>query len=91
MRAILLLVIHSLYTAIPIVFAQEGKLSSEKHAQVESAITKFMAANGVPGLTAAIIENGEFEWSKGYGMADLENFVPATTFTCIAWPRYRSP
>ena len=30
---------------------------------------------------AAVVENGEYEWSQGYGMADLENFVPATART----------
>jgi CubicO group peptidase (beta-lactamase class C family) len=79
--AVLVQVILSLFPATPILAAQDGKLSSEKHAQVESAIAKFMAANSVPGLSAAIVENGQFEWSQGYGTADMENFVPATTLT----------
>lgn len=29
----------------------------------------------------AVVENGEYEWSAGFGMADLENFVPATSRT----------
>ena len=61
--------------------AQERKLSSEKGARLESAISKFMAANSVPGLSAAVVENGEYVWSEGFGMADLENFVPATSRT----------
>ncbi len=76
-----LALVFSLYFATPIIAAQENKLSSEKHAQIENAIAKFMAANSVPGLSVAIVENGEFEWSQGYGMADLENYVPATSFT----------
>jgi serine beta-lactamase-like protein LACTB, mitochondrial len=78
---ILSLFILSLWAATPVVAAQESKLSSEKHAQIESAISKFMSAHSVPGLSAAIVENGELEWSQGYGMADLENFVPATAST----------
>jgi len=71
----------SLVTATSIVSAQNAKLSSGKHAQIESAIAKFMSANSVPGVSAAVVENGEYEWSQGYGMADLENFVPAASHT----------
>jgi serine beta-lactamase-like protein LACTB, mitochondrial len=71
----------SLVTASSIVSGQEAKLSPEKHYEVESAIAKFMSANSVPGVSAAIVENGKYEWSQGYGMADLENFVPATART----------
>jgi CubicO group peptidase (beta-lactamase class C family) len=63
------------------VSAQDAKLSPQKQAQIESTISKFMSANSVPGVSAAVVENGEYEWSQGYGMADLENFVPATSHT----------
>src|SRR5882724_3271566 len=76
-----LAVVLSLVTATSIVCAQDAKLSSEKHEQIESAIAKFMSANSVPGVSAAVVENGDYEWSQGYGMADLENFVPATSRT----------
>jgi serine beta-lactamase-like protein LACTB, mitochondrial len=61
--------------------AQTGKPSAEKQAKIETAISKFMAASKVPGISAAVVENGEFVWSAGFGMADLENFVPATSET----------
>jgi serine beta-lactamase-like protein LACTB, mitochondrial len=61
--------------------AQTGKLSAEKQAKIESAITKFMAASKAPGISAAVVQDGEFVWSAGYGMADLENSVPATSQT----------
>ena len=70
-----------LVTTPSIVFAEDAKLSSEKHAQVDSAIAKFMSAISVPGVSVAVVENGEYEWSQGYGMSDLENFVPATSRT----------
>jgi serine beta-lactamase-like protein LACTB, mitochondrial len=62
-------------------FAQDGKLAPEKRAAIETAVSKFMAASQVPGLSAAVVENGEYVWSAGFGMADLENFVPATSQT----------
>jgi serine beta-lactamase-like protein LACTB len=76
---VVLAVVLSVVTATVNVSAQDAKLSSEKHAQIESAIAKVMSANSVPGVSAAVVENGDYEWSQGYGMADLENFVPATS------------
>jgi serine beta-lactamase-like protein LACTB, mitochondrial len=63
------------------VSAQEGKLSPGVQAKLEDAVSKFMAAGSVPGLSVAIVEKGEYVWSAGFGMADLENSVPATSQT----------
>jgi CubicO group peptidase (beta-lactamase class C family) len=62
-------------------FTQQSNLSTEKRTQLEYAVHKFMAANGIPGVSVAIVENGEYEWSGGFGMADVENSVPATSHT----------
>src|SRR5229473_117852 len=62
-------------------FAQNAKLSDERRTQLETAIAKFMSANNVPGVSAAVVERGEYVWSEGFGTADLENFVPATPLT----------
>jgi serine beta-lactamase-like protein LACTB, mitochondrial len=61
--------------------AQTGKFSSEKQAKIESAISKFMADSKTPGVSVAVVEDGEFAWSAGFGIADLENSVPATSQT----------
>jgi CubicO group peptidase (beta-lactamase class C family) len=39
-----------------------------------------MSDQGVPGLSVAVAANGTI-WAKGYGLSDLENFVPAKAFT----------
>jgi CubicO group peptidase (beta-lactamase class C family) len=57
------------------------QLSAAKQKQLETAISRFIAAHNVPGLSIAIVENGQYEWSAGFGMADLENSVPATAQT----------
>ena len=57
-------------SALP-ALAQEGKLAPEKQAKIEAAISKFMAAGSAPGISAAVVENGEYVWSAGFGMADL--------------------
>ena len=49
--------------------------------EIESTITRFVAANKIPGLSVAIVENGEFVWAGGFGVADLENSVPVTSQT----------
>ena len=61
--------------------AQAGSLPAEKLAKIEGAIHKFIAASKVPGISAALVQDGEFVWSAGFGMADLENSVPATSET----------
>ena len=61
--------------------AQSGQIAPAKRAQLEAAISRFMAANSTPGVSVAVVENGAEEWSAGFGSADLENFVPATAHT----------
>ncbi|MGA9392673.1 MAG: serine hydrolase domain-containing protein [Candidatus Sulfotelmatobacter sp.] len=61
--------------------AQESKLSSEKLKEIDAAVSKFMASTHVPGLSVAVVEDGEYEWAAGFGFADLENNVPASEHT----------
>jgi serine beta-lactamase-like protein LACTB, mitochondrial len=56
-------------------------LSHEKQSQISQSVSDFQAATGVPGLSVAVVLNGQPAWSAGFGMADLENFVPATSAT----------
>jgi serine beta-lactamase-like protein LACTB, mitochondrial len=61
--------------------AQEHKFPDEKRTPVEAAVSKFMASTHAPGVSVAVIENGEYEWASGFGFADLENSVPASEHT----------
>ena len=61
--------------------AQAGRLAPGKRAQLETAISRFMAANSIPGVSVAVVENGAVEWTAGFGTADLESSVPATSHT----------
>jgi CubicO group peptidase (beta-lactamase class C family) len=61
--------------------AQTGKLSAGKQASIEGTISSFMVASKVPGISVAVVQDGEFVWSAGFGMADLENSVRATPQT----------
>lgn len=61
--------------------AESDQIAPEKRAQLEAAISRFMAANSTPAVSVAVVENGAVEWTVGFGTADLEDFVPATSHT----------
>lgn len=56
-------------------------LDAAKIEQIERRVRAFMSANRVPGLSVAVVVDGEPAWSAGYGLADLENHVPAKATT----------
>jgi serine beta-lactamase-like protein LACTB len=60
--------------------AQE-RIAPAKRAQIEAAVSKFMSNSHVPGISVAIVEEGDLEWATGFGFADLENNVPASERT----------
>jgi serine beta-lactamase-like protein LACTB, mitochondrial len=62
-------------------FAQAPNLSAEKRSKIETAISAAMSQAGIPGLSVAIVAEGKLAWSNGYGLADVENFVPAKAST----------
>jgi CubicO group peptidase (beta-lactamase class C family) len=75
----ILLIAHLLLPNVAV--AQTGRIAPEKRAHLQAAISRFMAANSIPGVSVAVVENGAEEWSAGFGTADLENSVPATSHT----------
>src|SRR5215472_3563 len=66
-----------------LVCAQPTKLPVEKIRKIEQVVSSEMARSTIPGLTVAIASSAGLDWSNGYGMADLENLVPATALTEI--------
>ena len=81
LRVVRVLLTLTLLAAGVLALAQEAKLSEEQRTAIEAAISKFMTANKAPGISVAVVENGQYAWSAGFGMADLENSVPATSAT----------
>jgi serine beta-lactamase-like protein LACTB len=61
--------------------AQDHTLAAEKRTRIEAAVSKFLASTHVPGVSVAVLENGEYEWASGFGFADLENNAPASEHT----------
>ena len=60
---------------------QTQGLSAEKLEKIEKAITAQMSQQGIPGLSIAVVLDYKLRWSNGYGLADVENFVPAKAAT----------
>src|SRR5438876_5517929 len=65
----------------PALCAPQKGFSLEKRQAIEAAVASFMSANSIPGLSAALVLDGKPCWSEGFGMADLENYSPATSST----------
>jgi serine beta-lactamase-like protein LACTB, mitochondrial len=80
-RALSCLVLTALFGATFTPRTQAQTLSPEKRTQIEAAVSRFMASTHVPGLSVAIVENGEYEWAAGFGFADLETNAPASEHT----------
>ncbi len=50
-------------------------------ADLEKIVSEALEAFGAPGLSVAVVENDEIVWAEGYGLADVENEVPARADT----------
>ena len=40
-----------------------------------------MSRQGIPAVSVAIVEDNQIRFQRGYGMADVENLVPAKALT----------
>src|SRR5260370_25471187 len=61
--------------------AQDPSLSTEKRAQIEKAVSAFMPANSVPGVSVAVVQNGQPVWSARFGIPDLADSAPPLSST----------
>ncbi|MEE2775637.1 MAG: serine hydrolase domain-containing protein [Acidobacteriota bacterium] len=55
--------------------------ADEFEGRVDEIVGAAMAATQIPGVSVGVARGGETILAKGYGMADLENAVPATAHT----------
>src|SRR5262245_23917166 len=60
--------------------SQEG-LSGQQIEAINALVTSAMSKDVVAGVSVAVGKGGKLVWSDGYGMADVENNVPATAQT----------
>ena len=87
--AVLLILVLGVSASAPAVHAQEGAITfaptgTRYDAAIDVArdsIEALMVEQQVPGLTAAVLVDGQIVWSEGFGWADVENNVPVTPLT----------
>lgn len=77
----ILIIASLILTFVPHASAQDVRLSEDTANAVEHLLMEKIAEAQIPGLSATIVVDGKIVWSNGYGMADLENGVPATAST----------
>src|SRR5690349_6960924 len=68
---------------LPPLLAQSSQLAPEKIRRIDQAVAAQMSRNSVPGVSVAVATGSQLCWAGGYGMADLENLIPATPQTEI--------
>src|SRR5205823_3626690 len=60
-------------------------------ARVRAEVAARMARHGIPGMTVAIVAGDRLRWSAGFGLADVENEVPATARTVYRFASNSKP
>ncbi|MEO8584545.1 MAG: serine hydrolase domain-containing protein [Acidobacteriota bacterium] len=61
--------------------ARAEDLGTARVDALNAAVTDYIRKHGIPGLSMAVARDGRVVFSRGYGLADLENSVPATPDT----------
>ncbi|HKQ05790.1 MAG TPA: serine hydrolase domain-containing protein [Blastocatellia bacterium] len=56
-------------------------LPADKLEKIDKEITAVMSQQSIPGLSLAVVTDHKLRGSQGYGLADIENYVPAKTGT----------
>lgn len=74
-------VIFCLLLCAVFTLAQAQRLSPDKTRQIEALISAEMAKQKIPGLSVAVVKDKQLSWSSGFGLADVENKVPANAAT----------
>lgn len=82
MRIRLLAVATSLVVSLAAPAAQQGAASSPLAVSPFEAYLELLRQQaGIPGLSAAILQNGEIVWERGFGFQNLETRLRATPDT----------
>lgn len=56
-------------------------LPRDKVQEIEKLVTEEMSRQGIPAISVAVATSGELRWSSGFGLSDVENWVPAKAST----------
>ena len=65
------------------VHAQSGTSTTDQQrlVQFQQSLESLRRQYGIPGLSAAIVSNGQIIWEAGFGFQDVENQIPASPDT----------
>jgi serine beta-lactamase-like protein LACTB, mitochondrial len=80
-KQILLVFLILLLFTVEAVAQNTSAIPTEKIKKLESAISATMSKENIPGMSVAIVVDKRLAWANGYGLADMENFVPAKAST----------
>lgn len=61
--------------------AQPATLAVEKVKQIEALVNEERSKQKIPGLTVAVVFDGQVRWTAGFGAQDIENNIPARPAT----------
>lgn len=64
-----------------VVFGQRTEAQTLTFSLFERYLDAFRLASGIPGMSAAILQNGVIVWQRGFGRRDVEGALPATPDT----------
>jgi len=68
--------------AVPLPAQQPAPiLSAAKIQEIDAAVQSWMAKTKAPALSVAIVMDNQLRYAKGFGLADLENQIPAAANT----------
>lgn len=58
-----------------------SKIFASKQRMMETYLTQEMERHHIPGLSIAVLSQGELLFAQGYGLANVEHAVAATKHT----------
>lgn len=70
-----------LLALMPLAAKAQRDLPTDKIAAIEAAIQAEMKQSKIPGLSVAVVVADQLRYAKGFGLADVENSVPAKATT----------
>lgn len=75
------IILLALLSFVPAFGQSPGRLTVEQIKKIDAVISAAMARQSIPGFSAAVVLDNQVVWSRGYGLAEMENSVPATSQT----------
>jgi serine beta-lactamase-like protein LACTB len=53
--------------------------------RIDAVVQTEMQRQGIPGMSVAVVKDGRYVWTQGYGLADTMKNAPDTTATVYPW------